>query len=135
MGVSREGASHLREPVITLELGRSPQLGAGLREVLAEWLGDEELPAGHARSEQLLFQGLGVTSWPHLHDEAAHVSAWQDGDDIVLEPHRSGGSRGDQKGFEPLERRDVRVNKDADDVELGRALAEALARCETRSPS
>ena len=103
-------------------------IGAALRAILASPT-DEPAPRYWNERKELGKQFLnsaGVRSWREIQLHA--VSCWIEIGDkqIFMTPLRNGGTRGDQKGFQPFGAALVVVRLDEPDVALGAALIAAL---------
>lgn len=107
------------------------EVGAALTRILdasgriLDLEGREELRAH--REQQL--RAAGVSSERRLQQIARHCGIAREPGRVRLTPFHNGGTRGEGRGFRPLEEACVDVALPTSDVELGRALREALARC------
>jgi hypothetical protein len=128
---TQAGVGVLVPPVHRFPLEPEPaSVGRVLRELLTtgtaivppETWKDREPLAGQ------FLKAAGVRSWRQL--ETGVRCCWIEASDgqVTLTPLRNGGTRGDQKGFQPFGAPVVRVAADAPDADLGAAVLEALNR-------
>jgi hypothetical protein len=118
-------------PVLRLPLNVSDaELGAALRTVLRAYVEGVRHPTDWSESGKAFLKAAGYRSWKSL--EALARSCWIEVSDdrIVITPLRNGGSRGDQKGFQPFGAEPVISSISGDDDEVGGALKVALERAQ-----
>lgn len=103
-------------------------IGSALRAILASPPKEPAPRYWNERKElgKQFLKSAGVRSWREIQLHA--VSCWIEIGDkqIFMTPLRNGGTRGDQKGFQPFGAAPVMVGFDEPDVTLGAALIAAL---------
>jgi hypothetical protein len=73
-------------------------------------------------------KAAGFRSWRALYSNAVYCSFSDDGISLRFEPHAYGGTRGDQKGFQPLGAAEVVASSQASATEIGAAALVALSQ-------
>jgi hypothetical protein len=101
------------------------ELGVALRSVLRAYAEGVPHP-DWSESGKTFLRAAGYRSWRSL--EAPARSCWIELSDgrLVITPLRNGGSRGDQKGFQPFGSEPIIANITDNDEEVGKALKAAL---------
>lgn len=118
-------------PVLRLPLDVSEaELGIALRTALRAYAEDVPHPTDWSESGKAFLRAAGYRSWKSL--EAPARSCWIELAEgrLVITPLRDGGSRGDQKGFQPFGAEPVAVSITGTDEEVGIALKAAFDRAQ-----
>ena len=115
--ISREPVVRLPKPVSAAEVGRT------VRQMLDSFRFDVEWSKG-TRDEFL--KATGFRSWRQLEGPARSCWIREEAAGTVLTPLRNGGSRGDEKGFQPFGAEEIRCATGCGDEEIGAALLRAL---------
>lgn len=107
------------------------QVGAALRQALIPPL---VVPPRFWKDQQQLsrefLKSAGFRSFRQLESAARYCSIEATNGEVVVEPYRNGGTRGDKKGFQPFGAVKGIALEAADDGVLGAALRDGLHRAE-----
>lgn len=116
-------------PVIRLTASAATgEIGHALRAVLSEYREGVGDPTDWKADSAAFLRQTGFKSWKSLEGPARRCWIAESDEQIVFTPLRNGGTRGDQKGFQPFGAAVVTVPSESSDETVGRALLEALSR-------
>ena len=114
-------------PVVRLGLDTSAgALGIALRQVLEAYQEGVPHPGDWREAAATMLEATGYRSWRALEGPARCCWIVETQTGFVFTPLRNGGSRGDQKGFQPFGAEPIGAAIDATDEQLGETLKAAL---------
>jgi hypothetical protein len=114
-------------PALRLPRGASPaELGAAIRACLNESRRGVPHPQDWRKVVPPVLQLAGVRSWAALQRSAAMCRVEAGPELLRVVPHRNGGTRGNERGYHPLEDQAVTLAPSATDEELGSAVLASI---------